>query len=103
MLTRWQLVAGLPSTSKMRVDLTNSFLDELWDSLQHPPMSYLGDDFAYRSADGSNNVSRPVRKHRPWLMNRRTSCIPTWEPRIRRTRAPYLPGPSRWGLCPTRA
>ncbi|KAL6715679.1 hypothetical protein ACLMJK_006640 [Lecanora helva] len=30
-------------------------IDELWNSLQHPPMSYLGDKFAYRSADGSNN------------------------------------------------
>ena len=34
-----------------------SQIDELWNSLQHPPMSYLGDKFAYRSADGSNNVS----------------------------------------------
>ncbi len=32
-------------------------IDELWNSLQHPPMSYLGDKFAYRQADGSNNVS----------------------------------------------
>lgn len=31
------------------------FLGELWNSLQHPPLSYLGDEFAYRSADGSNN------------------------------------------------
>lgn len=56
-LTRGKLTAGLPGTSKTRVDLTNSFLDELWNSLQHPPLSYLGDQFAYRSADGSNNVS----------------------------------------------
>lgn len=55
-LTAWQLVAGLPATSKARGDLTNSFLDQLWNSLQHPPMSYMGDDFTYRSADGSNNV-----------------------------------------------
>ncbi len=32
-------------------------IDELWNSLQHPPMSYLGDNFTYRQADGSNNVS----------------------------------------------
>lgn len=31
------------------------FLGELWNSLDHPPKSYLGNDFAYRSADGSNN------------------------------------------------
>ena len=55
-----QLVAKLPSHSKTRVDLTNAFLDELWNSLQHPPMSYLGNKFQYRSADGSGNVSLSV-------------------------------------------
>ncbi|KAL2052222.1 hypothetical protein ABVK25_007381 [Lepraria finkii] len=50
-----QLVSALPTFSKTRVDLTNAFIDELWNSLQHPPMSYLGDKFQYRSADGSNN------------------------------------------------
>ncbi len=43
----------------MRADLTNAFLDELWDSLQHPPLSYMGEKFSYRSADGSYNVSGP--------------------------------------------
>ncbi len=42
--------------SKTRVDLTNAFIDELWHSLQHPPMSYLGDKYIYRQADGGNNV-----------------------------------------------
>ena len=50
-----QLVSGLPSRSKTRVDLTGAFIDELWNSLQHPPMSYLGEKFIYRQADGSNN------------------------------------------------
>lgn len=50
-----QLVSGLPSKSKNRVDLTAAFLDELWNTLQHPPMSYLGDQFMYRQADGSLN------------------------------------------------
>lgn len=55
-----QLVAGLPSNSKLRVDLTNSFIDELWNTLQHPPMSYLGDKYIYRQPDGSyNNVMYP--------------------------------------------
>ncbi|KAL9587477.1 MAG: hypothetical protein Q9212_000179 [Teloschistes hypoglaucus] len=55
-----QLVAGLPSNSKLRVDLTNSFIDELWNSLQHPPMSYMGDKYTYRQPDGShNNVMYP--------------------------------------------
>jgi linoleate 10R-lipoxygenase len=34
-----QLVSGLPSNSKNRTELTNAFLDELWDSLAHPPLS----------------------------------------------------------------
>ncbi|KAF1815585.1 heme peroxidase [Eremomyces bilateralis CBS 781.70] len=55
-----QLVADLPAQSKTRVDLTNAFIDGLWDSLQHPPMSYIGDMFAYRQPDGSsNNVMNP--------------------------------------------
>ncbi|EXJ92751.1 prostaglandin-endoperoxide synthase 1 [Capronia epimyces CBS 606.96] len=50
-----QLVAALPDGSANRVELTSKLLDVLWNSLQHPPMSYLGDEFRYRSADGSNN------------------------------------------------
>ncbi len=34
-----QLVSGLPAHSKSRIDLTDSFIDELWNSLQHPPLS----------------------------------------------------------------
>ena len=52
-----QLVSGLPPLSKTRVDLTNTFVDELWNSLEHPPLSYLGDQFAFRTGDGSYNVS----------------------------------------------
>ncbi|KAF4310263.1 Cytochrome P450 [Botryosphaeria dothidea] len=55
-----QLVADLPGNSDLRVDLTNTFVDELWDCLQHPPVSYLGDQFTYRQADGSfNNIMYP--------------------------------------------
>lgn len=55
-----QLVSALPPASKNRIDLTNSFIDELWNSLQHPPISYLGDKFNYRQADGSyNNIMYP--------------------------------------------
>ncbi|KAF7718629.1 Linoleate 10R-lipoxygenase [Penicillium ucsense] len=50
-----QLVADMPGHSKNRTELTNQFLNELWDSLPHPPLSYMGDDFKYRSADGSRN------------------------------------------------
>lgn len=50
-----QAVAGLPPLSKNRVELTNGFIGELWDTLEHPPQSYMGDDYIYRKADGSNN------------------------------------------------
>lgn len=52
-----QLVASLPAGSKAADDLTSQFVKTLWQDLQHPPMSYLGDEFKYRMADGSNNVS----------------------------------------------
>ncbi|KAF2087527.1 putative fatty acid oxygenase PpoC [Saccharata proteae CBS 121410] len=55
-----QLVAGLPANSETRFDLTNAFVGELWDNLEHPPVSYLGPQFAYRQADGSyNNIMYP--------------------------------------------
>jgi linoleate 10R-lipoxygenase len=34
-----QLVADLPGNSKNRTELTNVFLDELWNSIPHPPLS----------------------------------------------------------------
>ncbi|MCJ1472897.1 hypothetical protein MMC13_001546 [Lambiella insularis] len=50
-----QLAASLPNGSKAANDLSGSFIKILWNNLHHPPISYLGDDFKYRSADGSNN------------------------------------------------
>ncbi|KAK4235700.1 Psi-producing oxygenase A [Achaetomium macrosporum] len=50
-----QLAATLPNGSKLRSSLNAKFIDTLWKSLQHPPISYLGDEFRYRTADGSNN------------------------------------------------
>lgn len=52
-----QLVAKLPNGSKNRVKLTDAFIAELWNSLDHPPMIYIGDEYMYRKADGSYNVS----------------------------------------------
>ncbi|KAJ5694926.1 hypothetical protein N7455_002172 [Penicillium solitum] len=57
-----QMVADLPGNSKTRPELTSVFLDELWNSIDHPPLSYMGDEYKYRSADGSNN--NPTL---PWL------------------------------------
>ncbi|KAH1985901.1 hypothetical protein KXW18_005591 [Aspergillus fumigatus] len=55
-----QLSAGLPSTSQIGKELTNTFLATLWNDLEHPPISYLGRDAMYRRADGSgNNVLWP--------------------------------------------
>ncbi|KAI2464196.1 linoleate diol synthase [Annulohypoxylon bovei var. microspora] len=55
-----QLVAGLPTNSRLREELTNTFLNELWDTLEHPPLLYMGDKHEYRMADGSwNNPMYP--------------------------------------------
>ncbi len=51
-----QLVSELPHNSRKRVQLTNSFLSELWYTLDHPPLLYIGEKFQYRTADGSYNV-----------------------------------------------
>jgi len=35
---------------------SNDIVDGLWHTLHHPPLSFVGDKFQYRSADGSGNV-----------------------------------------------
>lgn len=50
-----QIVAALPDHSAHRVNLSRLLQSEIWNSLAHPPLTYLGDEFRYRSADGSNN------------------------------------------------
>ncbi|KAL2127864.1 hypothetical protein VTI74DRAFT_10040 [Chaetomium olivicolor] len=55
-----QLVSNLPSNSRLRVELTNTFLGELWYTLEHPPSRYIGEQYQYRQADGSyNNIMFP--------------------------------------------
>lgn len=51
-----QLAISLPDGSAVQTKLTGTLIKTLWDSLQHPPLSYLGDEYEYRTADGSNNV-----------------------------------------------
>lgn len=34
-----QMVSDLPGNSKNRTELTSVFLDELWNSIDHPPLS----------------------------------------------------------------
>ena len=54
------LTGSLPETSKNRRKLTYTIIDTLWGSLQHPPLSYMGNQYQYRTADGSyNNVLNP--------------------------------------------
>ncbi|KAI2618256.1 linoleate diol synthase [Hypomontagnella submonticulosa] len=56
-----QLVAGLPHGSRLREELTNTFINELWYTLDHPPLLYMGDKHQYRMADGSwNNPMNPM-------------------------------------------
>jgi hypothetical protein len=50
-----KVAANLPDGSKLRDTVTHKFLTQLWNDLEHPPLSYLGAKYQYRSADGSNN------------------------------------------------
>ncbi|KAH8646471.1 fatty acid oxygenase [Tricladium varicosporioides] len=55
-----QAVASLPSGSAGAAKITNRLLGNLWDNLKHPPLSYMGNTFRYRTADGSyNNILYP--------------------------------------------
>lgn len=65
-----QLVAKLPHGSKTRAKLTSQFIGELWGSLDHPPLLYIGEKYKYRTADGSYNVSDAA-----WCIRRRMSYV----------------------------
>src|ERR1700734_1673509 len=52
-----QFVASLPDTSKSSAKITDGFISNLWNVLHHPPLSYLGDKYQYRNAEGADNVS----------------------------------------------
>src|SRR5271156_87145 len=67
-----QLVASLP-TGDTQKSLTSSFISTLWDNLRHPPLSYLGNNLQFRTADGSNNVP-PASVGQ---VNKRMLCIQT--------------------------
>jgi hypothetical protein len=47
--------AKLPEDSEFGKTLTNQLLAQLYNDLEHPPRSYLGAQYQYRSADGSYN------------------------------------------------
>ncbi|THX71700.1 hypothetical protein D6D04_09409 [Aureobasidium pullulans] len=50
-----QLATSLPNDSEIQSKLTGTIVKGYWDTLQHPPLVYLGDENGYRTADGSNN------------------------------------------------
>lgn len=55
-----QLAASLPAGSDTLNTLGHKLISLLWDDLQHPPLSILGESYKYRQADGSfNNVLYP--------------------------------------------
>ena len=55
-----QTAAKLPPGNPLATKLTDGFITQLWNDLQHPPQSYLGSEFQYRRADGSgNNILYP--------------------------------------------
>lgn len=51
------MVGALPENSRHRRKLTNFLITGLWDSLEHPPITFHGPQYVYRTADGSYNVS----------------------------------------------
>ena len=55
-----KVASELPTSSKEGTKLSNLFVQQLYDDLQHPPVAQLGDEYRYRTADGSfNNINSP--------------------------------------------
>lgn len=56
-----QILSKLGDNSKIAEQLTNGFIDGLWNALPHPPLTSLGSEYKYREADGSkNNILNPT-------------------------------------------
>ncbi|KAF4625551.1 hypothetical protein G7Y89_g12617 [Cudoniella acicularis] len=56
-----QTISKLDINSQVSHQLTTSFINNLWNSLPHPPLTTLGDKYKYREADGSyNNIRSPM-------------------------------------------
>lgn len=81
------LLAKLPPTSKEAKEITDGFVSQLWGTLDHPPVSSLGQEAKYRQADGScNNV------HMPMLGAANTAYARSVQPLV--LQAPNQPDPS---------
>lgn len=56
-----QLLVKLPSNSKDGQILSDTLINNLWNTLPHPPTASLGTRYKYREPDGSfNNINQPV-------------------------------------------
>lgn len=55
-----RVASKLPNNSNEGTKISNKFVQQLYDNLQHPPVAQLGDEHRYRAADGSfNNIMAP--------------------------------------------
>ena len=55
-----ELVGALSNNSKARAKLIESQVEGKYEKMLHPPLTYLGDAFQYRAADGKfNSVLHP--------------------------------------------
>ena len=52
-----QFLASLPRRSPTQTLVTDGLIGNLWSILLHPPLSFVGDLYQYRQADGGFNVS----------------------------------------------
>ncbi|PKX88947.1 cytochrome P450 [Aspergillus novofumigatus IBT 16806] len=71
-----QDTVSLPNTSGLRGKITDAFVSTLWDNLQHPPLFYLGDQFKYRTADGSYDARNCTLISDGWTDQSRIPCTP---------------------------
>lgn len=55
-----ELLSKLPPHSRHLKGLSHGFVNQLWTTLDHPPVSSLAEKYKYRQADGSdNNIHAP--------------------------------------------
>ena len=52
-----KLISSLPADSIARQNFVESEVTRRYNKMLHPPLTYLGDAFQYRTADGKFNVS----------------------------------------------
>lgn len=78
-----QLAASLPSDSPLLQTLNGKVIENLWEGIPHPPISYVGDAWQYRTADGSNNS-----KAMPWLGKAGSTYARSVEPKTSQSPTP---------------